>query len=250
MDSLVNSVLQYEDFYCKALQKEDTDRFDRFPHRTPFTLLDSVRKSHLKATTSHFHCFFPVSITDPSQNSIKKTISNSKRTTFLSFFQFLWKNVLDWLVDWLIGWCIWFFCELEKYEKRKFKSVHGFFLGRCKNYVRIFVELAESLTDKEEGSPEDIFVYPRLLELLLVCCNHPDYEVSICFESSWSVVSHIACRDVCCHSDCRNGGGLLAVALWIGDREQWGHLGRDAKLLWAFSGGRLEKLPLRSRRGK
>lgn len=52
-----------------------------------------------------------------------------------------------------------------------------YFFDRCKNYVRVFAELAECLVKENEERGTDIFEFPRLLDLLLVCCNHPEHEV-------------------------------------------------------------------------
>lgn len=40
----------------------------------------------------------------------------------------------------------------------------------------IFVTLGDAIIDSEEGT-FSIFAYPKLLDVLLNCCNHPSYEV-------------------------------------------------------------------------
>ncbi|GAU97960.1 hypothetical protein RvY_09174-2 [Ramazzottius varieornatus] len=59
---------------------------------------------------------------------------------------------------------------------------------RCKNYVRVFAELAECLVKENEERGTDIFEFPRLLDLLLVCCNHPEHEVVEMVIDVWPIM--------------------------------------------------------------
>ncbi|XP_055339539.1 transportin-3-like [Paramacrobiotus metropolitanus] len=81
--------------------------------------------------------------------------------------------------------------SVVKYEHLFVHSVRNEDVDRCKNYVRIFVSLGETILSCEKEQL-NIFSYPKLLEILLTCCDHPDYEVIEIGLDFWQMLTEIA----------------------------------------------------------
>lgn len=54
-----------------------------------------------------------------------------------------------------------------------------FFLHRVLNYCRIFTELSETFLEMTVRTPGHGMGDLRILELLLICAGHPQYEVNV-----------------------------------------------------------------------